>query len=400
MEFRYVARTSEGSTVRGVLRSETRDRALERLWQDEMTVLEMKPVRQRRLSLFGRRQHMLRPGTVALLSRQLAAMVDAGVGAIEALETIARQGGDPNMSEAMEGVIDYLEGGHSLADSFRHAGVFPSLFYRMISAGEASGSLEVTLGDLAEHYDREVWLSRKVRSALVYPKAVMFVAAVVVIFMIVYVFPYFVDLFFTLDMELPWPTLAVLSVADFAGRWWYLWLLLAVGGYFGWGRLMQVDSARLWWDKMYLKIPVMGELQWKMALDQMSATLATLLRSGLPLLEALDILQNAINNRHFAYCIGELEVYLRGGRSLSDSLARHQVFTPIMIRMVAVGEESGMLDEMLQKVSTFYHNEVEALTERLTQMLEPIIVVGLGVVVCFLLLAMYMPMFDAFRGVG
>jgi type IV pilus assembly protein PilC len=151
---------------------------------------------------------------------------------------------------------------------------------------------------------------------------------------------------------------------------------------------------------MYLKIPVMGELQWKMALDQMSATLATLLRSGLPLLEALDILQNAINNRHFAYCIGELEVYLRGGRSLSDSLARHQVFTPIMIRMVAVGEESGMLDEMLQKVSTFYHNEVEALTERLTQMLEPIIVVGLGVVVCFLLLAMYMPMFDAFRGVG
>ena len=400
MEFRYVARKQDGGTVRGTLNSETRARALERLWQDEMTVVEMNPVKTKGGSLFGRRQQMLRPVSLALLCRQLAAMVDAGVGAIEALETIAHQGGDPNMSTAMEQVIGSLEGGSSLADSFRHAAVFPSLFYRMISAGEASGSLEVTLEDLADHYDREVWLAQKVRSALVYPKAVVSVAFVVVIFMIVYVFPYFVDLFFTLDMELPWPTMAVLSVADFVGQWWIPLVLLGIGGYVGWGRAMKVDSVRLWYDRTYLKVPVMGELQWKMSLNHMTATLATLLRSGLPLLEALEILQNAIDNRYFSHAIRDMELYLQSGRSLSDSLARNSVFPPIMVRMVAVGEESGMLDEMLQKVAKFYHNEVEAITERLTQMLEPIIVVGLGAVVCFLLLAMYLPMFDAFRGVG
>ncbi len=398
-EFRYRARTDEGALVAGTLHSDTRERALERLWQDDMSVVDLEPVRERGLSLFGHRMRPVRPKEMSLLCRQLAAMLDAGVGAIEALETIAHQSGDQNMSKAMEGVISSLESGYSMAESFRRSEVFPSLFFRMVSAGESSGSLESTLTDLADHYDREVWLQQKVKSALIYPKAVIAVAAAVVIFMILYVFPYYVDLFFTFDLELPLATRMVLAAADFWGQWWYVLVALAIGGYIGWGRLLQNDRFRLWWDRVYLRIPVLGELQWKIALNHLSATLATLLRSGIPLIEALEILKDAIDNRHFGAALDETEVYLQGGLSLSEAFARNRVFTPILLRMVAVGEESGRLDEMLEKVAKFYQNEVESITERLTQMLEPGIVVTLGVVVGFLLISMYMPMFDVFAGI-
>ncbi len=396
--FRYVARDQQGAVTKGTIQSETRQRALDQLWQTDASVMQLEEVSGAR-SLLARRQRKIKPVDLALLCRQLAAMVDAGVGAIEALETIAHQSGDPAMTSAMESVIRSLEDGNSMADAFRIAEVFPDLFYRMISAGESSGSLETTLLELAEHYEREVWLAQKVRSALVYPKAVIAVASAVVIFMVVYVFPYFVELFFTFDMELPLPTRLVMGVADFAGRWWYLLLLLGIGGYFAWGRLLQRDDVRLWWDRMYLKTPVLGELQWKIALNQMTATLGTLLRSGIPLIESLQILQGAVNNRYFAEAMRETEVYLQGGLSLSESFARHPVFTPILLRMVAVGEESGTLDSMLSKVATFYRNDVEAITERLTQMLEPALVVSMGAVVGFLLLSMYMPMFDIFSGI-
>lgn len=399
--FRYAARDASGTLVRGTLQADNRSRALDNLWQTGLTVVDLKEQTARE-SIFSLRRgkQMMRPNSLALLCHQLAAMLDAGVGAIESLQTLARQSGDPQMTTAMDEVIESLQDGHSMADSFRRAEVFPSLFYRMVSAGEASGSLEVTLEDLAAHYDREVWLDQKIRSTLIYPKAVLGVASIVVVFIVVYVFPFFVELFFTFDMELPLPTLIVLNTADFASRYWMILLPLAVGLYIGWLRLLKVHEFRLWWDRVYLKMPALGELQWKILLNQTTSTLATLLRSGLPLLESLDVLEDAVDNRYLAKAMGEMKVFLQAGLSLSEAFARDPVFTPILIRMVAVGEESGRLDEMLGRVAKFYHREVEAITERLTQMLEPLIVVSMGIVVGFLLIAIYLPMFDAFRGVG
>ena len=398
-EFTYTARDENGAMVKGTLQSDTRQRALDELWQRDVAVIQLEEVSSAR-SFFTRKPKKIRPVDLALLCRQLAAMMDAGVGAIEALETIAHQSGDISMTSAMESVIGFLEDGNSMSDAFRRADVFPDLFHRMISAGESSGSLEMTLEELAEHYEREVWLGQKVRSALVYPKAVVAVASAVVVFMVVYVFPFFADMFFAFDLELPLPTRMVMGVADFASQWWYLLLLLALGIYVGWGRLIEKDEVRLWCDRNYLKVPVLGELHWKIALTQMTATLGTLLRSGIPLVESLEILREAVNNRYFSEAMRETEVYLQGGLSLSESLDRHPVFTPILVRMVAVGEESGALDSMLRKVATFYRNDVEAITDRLTQMLEPVLVVGMGIVVGFLLLAMYLPMFDMFSGIG
>jgi type IV pilus assembly protein PilC len=332
---------------------------------------------------------------IAIFCRQFAVMIDSGLTLIRALHILGQQTENPELAKVLEAVRLDIEQGASLSQALtRHPKVFNRLFVAMVRSGESGGVLDSVLMRLADTIEKQVELRRKIKSAMTYPVAVLGLVLLIMAAMLVFVVPTFADLFGELGGTLPLPTRLLLAVSGFFTSYLPFLLLVAGGAAFGFKRWIATEDGRARWDAFKLRVPVFGGLVHKTAMTRFARTLSVLLRSGVSILESLAITSDTVNNTVVARAIEDVQVAVQQGQSIAGPLGRHEVFPPMVVQMLAVGEETGAVDAMLEKVADFYDAEVEATVDALTSLLEPLLIVVLGGAVGGMVIALYLPMFQ------
>ena len=332
---------------------------------------------------------------VTFFTRQLATMLKAGVPLLQSFEIVARGHSNARFSRLMMEVKGRIEAGSSLADAFRHyPAQFDNLYCNLVAAGESSGMIDAILDRLATYKEKILALKSKIKSALFYPSAVVTVAIVVVWVIMIFVIPAFKDVFSSFGASLPAPTQLVIDISDFVVTWWWAAFLAIGGAIFGMSVLIKrSETFRYTFDRLLLKIPVIGDILEKATIARWTRTLATMFAAGVPLVESLDAVSGAAGNAVYQSATRRIQTDVSTGSSLTNSMMSTQLFPNMVLQMVQIGEESGSLDAMLTKIADFYEREVDDAVSALSSLLEPIIIVFLGVVVGGLVVAMYLPIF-------
>ena len=335
---------------------------------------------------------------LAIFSRQFATMINSGLSLLRTLNILGEQTENKTLATTIRELRDDVERGSSLSAAMsKHEKVFNKLYVAMVRAGETGGQLDTVLTRTADNLEADYKLRQKVKSAMTYPVVVAGIAVLLVTVMLLFVVPTFAGMFEGLGGTLPLPTLILLKLSQ-AAKW--LVPLLIVGsivGYIAYKRLRKANAEfRYRADRIKLKIPIFGDLFLKVAISRFTRTLGLLLRAGVPVLQALDIVSDTTGNEVLTRATADVKESVRSGESMAGPLARHPVFPPMVVQMIAVGEDTGQIDEMLDKVSDFYDQEVESTTEALTSLIEPIMIAVLGGIVGSMIIALYMPMFAIF----
>jgi general secretion pathway protein F len=336
-----------------------------------------------------------RPSTsdIAILTRQLATLVRAGIPLVEAIEALAEQVEKETLVRVLTGIGESLKEGTAFAKCLSaHPKVFPPLYVNMVAAGEASGTLEAVLERLADFMEGQARLKGKITSALAYPVLMTIIAGALVGVLMVAVVPKVTSIFENLGHELPWYTSLLILVSDIVAGYWWLIIGSIVGSVYIFRRWVATESGRRSWDGFKLSVPLFGRLNLLVAVARFSRTLATLLASGVPLLAAMDIVKNVLGNVVLETVIKDAIGSIREGESISEPLKRSGRFPPMVTHMIAVGEKSGQLEQMLENVSRAYESDVETKVATLTSMLEPLIIVIMGGMVGFIAMAIIMPL--------
>ena len=335
---------------------------------------------------------------LAVFSRQFATMINSGLSLLRTLNILSEQTENPLLATTIGQLRDDVERGSSLSGAMsKHPKVFSNLFVAMVRAGETGGQLDNVLMRVADNFEADHKLRQKVKSAMTYPVVVAGIAAFLVTIMLLFVVPTFAGMFTSLGGELPLPTKILLTLSQSAKFLVPLTIVLSIVGFVGYKRAYKANANfRLKADKTKLKIPIFGDLFQKVAVSRFSRTLALLLRAGVPVLQALDIVADSTGNEVLARSAGDVKESVRSGETFAGPLAKHKVFPPMVVQMIAVGEDTGALDAMLDKISDFYDQEVESTTEQLTSLIEPIMIAVLGGIVGAMVIALYMPMFGIF----
>lgn len=332
---------------------------------------------------------------VAVFSRQFSTMINSGLSLLRSLNILAEQTQNGALAKIILEVKAEVEKGASLSDAMaKYPKAFNTLYVAMVRAGEIGGVLDETLIRLADTLEAQVELRSKIRSAMMYPTAVMGLVVLIVTAMLIFIVPMFENLYADLGGELPVPTKVLLALSGLITKFWYIALGGTIGLVFAFKRWIASDKGRARFDAIKLKMPVFGGLVHKTAIARFSHTMAALTRTGVPILQAMDIVAATSGNAVVARAVEDVQASVKEGESLAAPLADHPVFPPMVVQMMAVGEETGALDTMLEKVGDFYDKEVETLVEGLTSLIEPLLIVVLGITVGGMLVALYLPMFN------
>ncbi|QBI21512.1 type II secretion system F family protein [Egibacter rhizosphaerae] len=334
---------------------------------------------------------------LAVFSRQFATMINSGLSLVRALNILAEQTENRKLAEIVGVVRGQIEQGRSLSDSLAdHPDVFPKLYVAMVRAGETAGMLDQVLLRVANTLEKDLELRRKIKTALTYPVVVVCLAILLTAAMLIFIVPVFVDMFEDLGGELPLPTQILLFLSDILRSWWFLILPLPIVAWQLFKQARKDPKVRYQLDRLKLKVPVFGDLFHKIALARFNRNFGTLLRAGVPILSALEITADTVNNGVISDAVKDVQTAVKEGESVARPLSQHAVFPPMTVQMIAVGEETGAMDEMLEKIADFYDDEVATTTESLTAMLEPLMIMVLGGIVGAMVIALYMPMFEIF----
>jgi type IV pilus assembly protein PilC len=332
---------------------------------------------------------------IAFFTRQLATMLKAGVPLLQSFDIVARSHSNARFSRLLMDIKNKVETGSSLSQAFReHPVQFDALFCNLVGAGESSGMLDAVLDRLATYKEKILAIKSKIKSALFYPISVVIVAIVVMWVIMVFVVPSFKDVFRNFGAELPMPTLIVIAISDFFVKWWWLIFLAIMGTVIGVGMMYKrSDSMRYTVDRLLLKVPIIGAIVEKATIARWTRTLQTMFAAGVPLVESLDAVGGAAGNIVYAQATKRIQTEVSTGSSLTNAMSNTRLFPSMVLQMTQIGEESGSLDNMLGKVADFYEREVDDAVAALSSLLEPVIIVFLGVVIGGLVIAMYLPIF-------
>ena len=397
--FIYKARDKYGSLVTGSLEAasmEEMETALDRLGLIPIKVAIARPFF--RLPDLKRYFEKVPQQEIIVFSRQLATLFGAGVPLTKALSTLERQSAAATFRKIVKTLREDIEAGSSLAAALRkHPAVFPELYASMIEAGEAGGILEEVLKRLASMLEKNSENRARIKSATLYPKMVVGGLAIAVVILMSFVVPRFSQLYSSFRIELPLPTRMLIAISGFALMYWYLFLAGVFAVFAALKTFLRTGRGKDFWDRSVIKIPVFGPIILKSVLSRVSRVLGSLYRSGLPILQSLDIVSRAVDNRSIAAEVKRIEAEVRAGKPLSMELGRSGQFPPMVVQMVAVGEETGNLDDMLDKVSEYYDQEVASSIRNLASTLEPVLLALIFAVVLFLALAIFLPMWDIIR---
>jgi len=331
---------------------------------------------------------------MAIFTRQFSTMIDAGLPLVQCLNILAEQSESKNLRDVTGRVARSVEQGSTLADSLRrHPRTFDDLFTNMVEVGESGGILDVVFQRLAAYIEKAAALKRKVKGAMIYPASIMGVAALVVIFMLTFVIPTFTKMFKDLGADLPLPTQVVVWLSEFVRTYILLIIAAIIGCVFALRAYYRTEKGQATIDALLLKVPVMGSLIRKVAVARFTRTLGTLVSSGVPILEGLRITARTAGNKVVEKAVLQCRAAVTAGKTLAEPLKASGVFPPMVIQMISVGEQTGALDAMLSKIADFYDDEVDTAVSAMTALLEPIMIVVLGVLIGGLVVAMYLPIF-------
>jgi type IV pilus assembly protein PilC len=395
--YAYRVRDRKGSLVTGELQADSEDLVLAKLREQHYIPLEVKAKKAGLSKEFHILPEKAKLKDLSVFSRQFATMVNSGLPLLRSLAILEDQTQSKYLAKVVGQVRLDVEQGSSLSAALaKHPRAFSQLYVSMVRAGETSGTLDDVLLRLADTIEREVSLRRQIKSAMTYPIVVTGLVIVILTAMLIFVVPTFKDLYQQLGGTLPLPTRLLVGVSDVVRGSFLIVaaLIIAFVFVFRWWRK---GPGKLAWDKFKLKIPIFGKLFHKSALARFARTLSVLNRSGVPILHALDIVQETVGNQLVANAVKDLQAGVKEGESIAGPLSRHAVFPPMVVQMMAVGEETGALDTMLEKVAIFYDEEVAAAVESLTSLIEPVLIAVVGGAVGAIVIALYLPTFRIFE---
>ncbi len=392
--FAYVVKDKAGKTRSGTIEVESRNALIEQLWKQELVVLSIDEHQQGTSALLKVGQPRVSAVALVIFSRQLATMVDSGIPIATALDVLAEQMEDRAFKPILRKMHEDVQTGASLSEAAaRYPRAFSDFYVNMIRAGESSGRLDEILDRVASYLEKVTALQQKVQASLFYPAFVSVLAFGITTFLVVGIVPKFKEIFTSLGGQLPLPTLLLLGLSDFMRHW----LVLELVGLFVIGFLLRLyihtPSGRLWFDQLSLKMPVFGKLLQKVAIARFARTLATLTKSGVPILGALEIVAKTSGNKVVERAVLAARASIKEGENISNPLAKSKVFPAMVTRMISVGEKTGELEKMLGKIADFYENEVDAAVTGLTSLIEPVVISVLGVVIGGIVIALFMPIF-------
>jgi type IV pilus assembly protein PilC len=383
----------------GVIVAESKEAVRARLRRQQIIVTQVKE--QGKEIAFPLLRGGVSPKELAVFTRQFSVMIDAGLPLVQCIEILGIQSENKVFQKVLLQVRQDVESGATLADAMRkHPKVFDELYCNMIAAGEAGGILDTILQRLSVYIEKIVKLRRAVRSAMIYPIAVLCIAALVVAIILWKVIPTFAALFAGLGAELPLPTRIVIWLSNFVGRYFLLIVFVIVALLYALRRYHQTYRGRRVIDGMLLKMPILGIVLRKIAVARFCRTLATLVSSGVPILEALEITAKTAGNAIVEDAIMATRKSIEEGKTISEPLKETEVFPPMVVHMIAVGEQTGALDAMLSKIADFYEEEVDAAVENMLTLLEPIMILFLGIVIGGIVISMYLPLFSLLSKIG
>ena len=383
--------TIKGQVQSGEIEAENEQGAIAKLKQRNIAVTSVKKKFE---SDFLSNKKPITERDIVIFTRQFSTMVDAGLPLVQCLEILGKQSDNPSFGEIIIKIKTDIESGSNLSDAMRkHPKVFNSLYSNLVEAGEAGGILDTILGRLANYIEKALALKKKVKSAMVYPSAIVTVAFTVVAFLMVFVIPTFATMFSAGGAELPGPTALVMNISEFFRNQWYFIIGGPILFFILFKKVYATERGNIEIDRIFLKLPVMGMLIRKVSTAKFSRTLGTLLASGVPLIEGMDICARTAGNKIVEMAILNAIEAIKEGETIAAPLARENVFPPMVIQMIDVGESAGALDAMLSKIADFYDEEVDTAVEGLTALLEPALMVFLGIIVGFIVVAMYLPIF-------
>ena len=386
--FEWEGKDKNGKTVRGEMRSGGEAAVSATLRRQGVMITKVK---KRRMS--GGKA--IKQKDIAIFTRQLATMMKAGVPLLQAFDIVGRGSSNPKLTRLLNDVRSDVETGTSLSAAFRkHPLYFNALYANLVEAGEAGGILEQLLERLALYEEKTLALKSKIKSALMYPVAVMVVAFIVLTVIMLFVIPAFKDVFSSFGADLPAPTLAVIAMSEFfVSYWWLIFGVLFGGGYFFMQSWRRSEKMQMAMDRLLLRIPVFGDLINKSVIARWTRTLSTMFAAGVPLVEALDSVGGAAGNAVYAEATEKIQKDVSTGSALTNAMQATGVFPTMVLQMASIGEESGSLDHMLGKAAEFYEDEVDEMVKGLSSLMEPLIIVILGTLIGGIVVSMYLPIF-------
>lgn len=395
--FTYTARALNGDLRTATIEAPNRDDVVAQLKRQRLNVVKIDESAVAKKKKAGGKISMR---DIVIFTRQFSTMINAGLPLVQALDILAKQSENPALKDVTRAVVFDVESGHTVADALgKHPKAFSELYVNMVAAGEAGGILDTILMRLATFMEKNDALVRKVKGAMIYPGVISSVAAIAIAVLLIFVIPVFEKMFASVGLPLPLPTRVVIAMSKFLIGYWWLCGAIGFGLVTFLKRYYATSSGKLAIDKLMLKAPVLGDVLRKSAVSRFTRTLGTLIGSGVSILDGLEITAKTAGNRVISDAIMESRTSIAGGETIAAPLQKSAVFPPMVISMIAVGEQTGGLDEMLSKIADFYDEEVDAAVSNLLSLMEPVMIVFLGVVVGGMVVAMYLPIFDMINAV-
>jgi type IV pilus assembly protein PilC len=396
--FTYTARALNGDLRTATIDAPSRDDVVAQLRKQRLNVVKIDEAAVAKKKKSGGKIKMR---DIVIFTRQFSTMINAGLPLVQALDILARQSENPALKDVTHAVVFDVESGHTVADALgKHPKAFTELYVNMVAAGEAGGILDTILMRLATFMEKNDALVRKVKGAMIYPGVISSVAFIAISVLLIFVIPVFEKMFASVGLPLPLPTRVVIEMSKFLrGLGGLITVAAVVGGVMFLKKYYATNDGKLAIDKLMLKAPVLGDVLRKSAVSRFTRTLGTLIGSGVSILDGLEITAKTAGNRVISDAIMESRTSIAGGETISAPLQKSNVFPPMVISMIAVGEQTGGLDEMLSKIADFYDEEVDAAVSNLLSLMEPVMIVFLGVVVGGMVVAMYLPIFDMINAV-
>jgi type IV pilus assembly protein PilC len=392
--FVWEGKTRQGTVQKGELAAGSKEEVLALLRKQNILPIAVNAKPKELKFKFGGAK--ITDKDVVILTRQLATMIDAGLPLVQCLDILGNQTENKTLASVIGQVRTDVESGATFADALKkHPKVFDNLYVNMVAAGEAGGILDTILQRLAAYMEKFAKIKRQIKSAMIYPSVILFVAVSVVALLMVVVVPMLAAMFADMGQALPLPTRIVIAVSNFLKGWGGLGILIAVvGAFIGLKQFRKTEKGLKMTDSIALKLPVAGSLIQRVSVAKFTRTLGTLMTSGVPILEGLLIVSRTAGNKVVEDAIVDTRQSVSEGKTLAEPLGRSKVFPPMVIQMIAVGEATGALDNMLNKIADFYDDEVDSAVAALTSLLEPMLMIFLGTTVGFVIVAMYMPIFQ------
>jgi len=390
--YAYVAReNATGREIRSSVEAVTEQAAIAALLNRNLLVVSI----QEKIGKKGRTSGgKVGLADLVIFTRQLATMVDAGLAMVQSLQALAEQTTNKVMRDVIKDVCTRVEGGDSFSEALqKHPKAFSRLYICMVAAGEKGGLLAEILARLAVYLENAARLRKKVKSAMMYPTVVSVVAVLITIFLLVKVVPVFGEIFNSFGAQLPAPTQFLINLSKFVQKWVFLLLPVGAGGVYSWFYFIKTPVGRKFWDTYRIRLPIFGGIAHKICLARFTRTLASLVRSGVPILEVLQIVSQTVGNVVMDQAIRTASYDIERGENISAALGKHPIFPTMIIRMVTAGEQTGKIDNMLERIADFLDEEIETTLSGLTALIEPILIVFLGVVVGGMVICMFLPIF-------